>query len=153
MPWNEQLTERYAIAVAQPTTINSGSTASINTGNGLFMGVIHRAFALCNIGAVTGGGAVTFQLQSATVSGGTFTNIGGSYVLTGITTANQPNSIEIRADQMPNGRPWLRAIVTETGGQNVLVNLELIGDESAYKPANTEINIGNSTFTNQVVVN
>lgn len=153
--FTETLKERQALAQAVPTTINSGATASINTGNGLNMAILRRARAILNVGAITGGGSLNFSLQASATSGGSYSAITNSTTnptLTGITTANQPNALEIRADQMPTGKPWLRAIVTETGGQNCLVAIDLIGDESEYKPANAQTpSLQTVTYTNDVV--
>jgi hypothetical protein len=151
MSFTEQMTQRQAIAVANPQTINSGGTATITTGNGINMAVLRRARGILNLGAVTGGGTVTFKLRASATSGGSFsdiTTLTTNPTITGITTANQPNALEIRADEMPAGKPWLRAEATETGGQNVVADLILIGDDSSYKPGNAYDTV---TWTNNQI--
>lgn len=146
--FTEQITQRQAIAVAVPNTINSGGTASLTT-QWMDARNLRRFRALLNLGAVAGGGAVTFKLQAAVDNAGTSSaDIGGNATITGITTANQPNSLEIRADQLPAGKNWVRAVATETGGQNVVADLILIGDDAGYKPGNQSDRV---TWTNNVV--
>jgi hypothetical protein len=66
-----------------------------------------------------------------------------------VTTDDSLSCIEIRSDQMPAGKPFLKAIATETGGQNAVVTILLVGDESQYKPGS---DFSNATVTNNVVV-
>lgn len=152
--FTETLTERTAFALGATTTLNSGGTATLNTGNGMNMAIIRRAMAKLILGTVTGGGSITFVLQASATSGGSFSTITAattSPTLTA-TTTNGLYTLEIRADQMPNGKPWLRALATETGGQNVVTTIELTGDESAYKPTNNQTPALSTTVpTTQVV--
>jgi hypothetical protein len=130
--FSEQLGERQALAQANITTINSGGTASINTGNGLNMGELARARAFFHSGG-TVGGSVTCKLQASATSGGSYTDISGA-AATAITGTHKLETIEIRADQMPAGKPWLRALAQETGGADCIMDLLLIGDEAKHAP-------------------
>jgi hypothetical protein len=146
--FTEQLKERQIVAVAIPGTVNN---STLTTGNGINMGIFRRARGILNVGSVTSSGSLNFKLRASATSGGSFsdiTNLTTNPTILAITTANQPNAIEIRADMMPAGKPWLRAEVTETASQNVVVDLLLIGDESAYKPGN--LVGGGATFTNDL---
>lgn len=151
--FTEQLKERQVVAVAIPGTVNN---STLTTGNGINMGIFRRARGILNVGSVTGGGSLNFKLRASATQGGSFsdiTNLTTNPTITGITTASQPNAIEIRADMMPAGKPWLRAEVTETGSQNVVVDLLLIADESAFKPGNQYQGSPSSygaTFTNDL---
>lgn len=148
--FTETLNERQAIAVCIPGTINNSSK---NTGNGINMAILRRARAFLNVGA--NAGSLNFSLQASATSGGSYsaiTNNTTNPTLTGITTASTTNCLEIRADQMPTGKPWLRAIVTEVNSADVVVDLILIGDESEYKPANSQTPaLTTATLTNNVV--
>jgi hypothetical protein len=151
--FTEQLTEGQAIAVAVPTTLNGTSIDTLVGGNGMNMGGggPKRVRAILNVGAVTGGGSLNFSIQASATKNGTYaaiTNLTTNPTLTGITTANQPNALEIRADQLPAGKPWVKAIVTETGNQNVLASITLTGDCCQYDPGSQFDTV---TWTNNVV--
>lgn len=140
-PFTEQLTEGQAIAVAVPTTLNNTSIDTLVGGKGLNMGPggPRRARAILNLGALTGGGSINFSIQASATASGTYaaiTNLTTNPTLTGITTANQPVALEIRSDQLPAGKPFIKAIATETGSQNVLAAITLIGDCGQYDPNN-----------------
>ncbi len=131
--FTETLKERTAIAPGATVggTVNSTSilTSALN------MGVIRRARAILFIGTIPGGGVINFSLQASATAAGTYaaiTNLTTNPTLT--TVLAGISALEIRADQMPAGKPFLKAIVTETGGQTVPVDIILLGDESAYKP-------------------
>ena len=148
--FTEQLTEGQAIAAANITTINSGGTASVSS-SAINMGIMRRARAFFHLGSVTGGGAVTIALQSSATEAGSYANItltGTAVVITGVNTANSMNAIEIRADQMPDGQPWLKAKATETGGHNVVVDIIVVADCASYSPGNAEDSV---SWTNNVV--
>ncbi len=149
MAWQETLNERQALAMGTPATLNGTSCTTL----GIWMGGLRRARAYCNIGAITSSGSINFSLQASATATGVYTAITNNTTnptITGIVTANALNCIEIRADQMPPGKPYLRAIATETASQNVVCDVILIGDESEYKPGNQYNNAG--TLTNNVVV-
>lgn len=150
--WQETLKERQSLAFGTTTTINSGGTASLSTG-GINMGTgPRRARAYFFLGTLTGGATVTIALQASDAVLGTYsaiTNNTTNPLVSGITTDDSLNCIEIRADQMPSGKPFLKAIATETGGANAVVTILLVGDESQYKPGS---DFNNATITNNVVV-
>lgn len=151
--WTETLTERQVLAAANITSINNAATASINTGNGINMGIIRKARAFLHLGAATGQ-LVNFSLQASNASGGTFSAITGLTTLpalTGLNTNNGWYSIEISSDLMPAGKPWLNAVASETAGNAVTADLFIVGDESAYKPTNSQTPaLGTATITNAV---
>lgn len=151
MAWQETLKERQANAFVTTTTINSGGTASASTG-GINMGTgPRRAVGLFVLGTLTGGATVTISLQASATVNGSYTNITNNTTnptVTGITTDDSFNRLEIRADQMPSGKPFLRATATETGAANAVVTIILLGDESQYKPGS---DFNNATITNNVV--
>lgn len=148
MSVTEQLKERQAVAFAQAQTL---SNSSADTGNGINMGVLRRARAFLITGTLTSTASLNFSLQASATSGGSYaaiTNNTTNPTLTALTTDNGLFALEIRADQMPSGKPWLKAIVTETETQNAVIALILIGDDSGYKPGNA---FGTATFTQNVV--
>lgn len=142
-PFTETLTEGQALAAKFPTTINSTSIVTL----GLNMAEIRRARAILKLG--TGAGAVTFTLQSSATATGVYADITNQATtnpsLTGLLTGTY-NTIEIRADQMPTGQPFLRAKALETGGSDIIADLTLIGDCVAYGPGNqfNNITLGNA---------
>jgi hypothetical protein len=54
---------------------------------------------------------------------------------------------------MPAGTQWVQALATETGGQNVVVDLIILADESEYKPLSKQSATvtGVGTLTNSLV--
>lgn len=155
--FTETLTERQALASANITTINSGGTATITTGNGINMGILRRARAFIKIGTVTSTPSITFSLTVSATSGGSFTAVTGLTTLPSITiatpVAGQVYTIEISSDRLaPAGKFWLRAEATETAGNNCVAELLLIGDESAYKPANAQTPALSTTIPTTAVV-
>ena len=135
----ETLTERQALAVGNITTLNS---TSMNTGTGINMGVIKKARAFFHVGTQTNGSALTLTLQASATSGGSFAAITGLTINPSITVpanivVNTLYSLEITSDLMPSGKPWLIANAQETGGQNVQVDIILVGDESDFCPVMT----------------
>jgi hypothetical protein len=144
--YTEQLTQRLGIyAAINPQTLNNSNA----TTGGVDMSVFHRAGFLLEIGAVTGGGAITAQLvesNNANMSGAT--NLGGSNTsLAGLNTASKQYTFEARADQM--SKRYLGLKVTETGSQNVVMCAAAFGDEAGHKPGNAANDA--SVVTQQVV--
>jgi hypothetical protein len=155
MPITEQLTERQGLAPAGSANPNAGTfntpgtltslsfyTAALN------MGLYRRARAILKVG-VNAAGNLALKLQSSTAPNGVWADITtatapGTAVAAVLgplgvgTGANGIYTIEIRADQMPLGQPWLRAIVTESAAGSPVVDLTLIGDDGAYHPAATQ---------------
>src|SRR5947207_10004510 len=112
--YTEQITQRLGIyAAINPQTLNN---ANATTG-GVDMSLFRRAGFVLEVGAVTGGGAITAQLvesNNANMSGAT--NLGGSNTsLAGLNTANKQYTFEGRADQV--SKRYLGLKVTETGSQ------------------------------------
>lgn len=152
MGMNKTLKERQALAFATTTTINSGGTATLSTG-GIEMGgggpKRVRAFFL--LGTLTGGATVTLQLMASDAVLGTYaaiTNNTTNPTVTGVTTDDSLNCIEIRSDQLPTGKSFVKAIATETGAANAVVTILLVGDEASYEPGS---DFNNATITNNVV--
>ncbi len=136
--FTEQLSEGLCIAgYIEPQTLISSGTASDNTGNGLDMKYFQRAMFVFQTGSVTAGGSLVAKLQSSATSGGSFTDIANTST-TAITTSNKQASIEINASQMPAGQPFLRAVMTVTGGFNVVCSGVLLGGVANYSPASDQ---------------
>jgi hypothetical protein len=152
--FTETLKERQVLASANITAINNAATASINTGNGINMGIVRRARAFLHL-QTANGSLVNFSLLASATSGGTFAAITGLTTLpalTGLNTNNAWYAIEISSDMMPAGKPWLQAIASETNNVAVTADLFIIGDESAYKPASSQSPaLSTATITNNVV--
>jgi hypothetical protein len=131
--FTEQLTQALGFCTeVDPQVINDTS----KTAGGIDMSKFKRALFVVNVGAVTGGGSLNFQLVEDTqASLATATNLAGNSVSqTGFTTANKLVSFEARADQMT--KRYLGLKVTETGVQNVNVCVIGFGGEAIEKPGN-----------------
>lgn len=167
--FTETLTQRQALAVAAPAAALNNTSAytgpnvgTLATIKGINMSVVRRARAVFIIGAVGGAGALMSYdlLTSATNLAGSFTTIGaitgtGGVVTTFPTTPALPVastviSYEIRADQLPAGKPYLAAAAYATNATAVTCAILLIGDESAYKPGSDQ-NVATLSITNTVV--
>ncbi len=151
--FTEQLKERQTLAAANITSINNAATANITTG-AVNMGIVRRARAFLHLATGTGQ-LVNFSIQASATSGGTFSAITGLTTLpalTGLNTNNAWYAIEISSDLLPAGKPWINAIAAETAGNAVTADLFIIGDESEYKPANSQtIPLSTANITNNVV--
>jgi hypothetical protein len=131
--YTEQVTQSIAFATeVDPQTLNNSN----KTAGGVDMSKFHRALVVVNVGAVTGGGALTLQLQESTASNmaGATSLAGSNTSMSGYTTANSIVTFEVRADQMT--KQFLGLKVTETGVQNVVVCVNVIGFEANHKPGN-----------------
>jgi hypothetical protein len=150
-PFTEQLKEGQAIAGVTATpagaTLNNSAlyTSAINMAN------MQRARAFFLTNTLTSTASLNLSLQASATESGSYTNITlttTAVVITAMTTDNAFNAIEIRADQMPTGKPWLRAYAVETASQNAVVTMLLVGDCARYSPGNQEDSV---TWTNNVV--
>src|SRR6266436_3642001 len=95
----EQLTQALALCTeVDPQVINNTN----KTAGPIDMSKFRRALFVVNVGAVTGGGSLNFQLVEDTAANlGTATNLAGSNVSqAGFTTANKLVTFEVRSDQM-----------------------------------------------------
>jgi hypothetical protein len=131
--FTEQLTQALGFCTeVDPQVINNTS----KTAGPIDMSKFKRALFVVNVGAVTGGGSLNFQLVEDTQSSlATATNLAGNNVSqTGFTTANKLVTFEARADQMT--KRYLGLKVTETGSQNVNVCVIGFGGEAIEKPGN-----------------
>lgn len=147
MAFTETMKERQAVSFVTTTTLNA---TSANTG-GINMGILRRARAFLVCGTLTSTASIDFSLQASATQNGSYSAITGLTTLpavTAIVTDDSLNAIEISADLMPAGKPWLRAIATETASQNGVVTMVLVGEDSGYKPGS---DFNNATFTNNVV--
>ena len=151
----ETLTQRLALmnGVA-PQVLNN---ATLNT-DGIDMQKSGKAFFVLSLGAVTAGGSISAWLQESadnstwTPNGqaGAFSNSGGANVSqTGLTTANQETTFEVRTDQLTTGKRYVRLQIKETAGFNVNVAVVSFGDEGNHKPNNAN-NGGNVSTQNYV---
>lgn len=130
--FTEQITERVGFCTPiEPQVLNNGNDKT----GALDMAVFRRAIFAMNLGSVTGGGSVTFKLQeSETTTDGDFSDVSGTTATMSVTTANKLYTLEIRADQLSSGQRYVRAVATETGSQNVYVQVTGWGDDCGYKP-------------------
>lgn len=165
--FTETLTQRQALAVAAPQAVLNNTSTYTGPGvgtlaaiKGINMSVVRRARAVFIIGAVAGGTLSYDLLASATNLAGSFTTIGAIVGTGGVTTtfpttpalpvASTVISYEIRADQLPAGKPYLAAAAYATNAANITCAILLIGDESAYKPGSDQ-NATALAITNTVV--
>ncbi len=131
--FTEQLTQALGLCTeVDPQVINNTN----KTAGPVDMSKFKRALFVVNVGAVTGGGSLNFQLIEDTASNlGTATNLAGTGASqTGFTTANKLVTFEVRSDQMT--KRYLGLKVTETGSQNVNVCVIGFGGEAIEKPGN-----------------
>lgn len=130
----ETLTEALSIqgAIIPGTVLNSGATVTAAT-VGINMKNFVRAMAEINVGAISAGGSITVTLQSSATVSGSYANISGSTMT--ITTASQVSTMEIRADEMPIGQPFLKVLITSTTAFNVAVSAVLWGGAAPQRPA------------------
>lgn len=146
-PFGEQLTEGQAIAGCAITTLNN---TNIST-SAMDMSLVRRARAIIHTGTLTSGASLNIALQASNTVNGTYTTIDlptTDPVVNTFTTDDAWVSIEVRADQMPDGSPWLKAKITETTGNNAVVDAIIVGDCGSYSPNNDNDTV---TFTNTVV--
>ena len=149
--FQEQLKEGQAIAGVTATpggqTLSNSNvvTSAINMAN------MRRARAFLFTSTLTGAASLNFGLQASATEAGSYADITlttTAVQITGITTDNSYNAIEIRADQMPAGKPWLIAKVTETATANAVCCMFIVADCASYSPGNQEDSV---TWTNNMV--
>lgn len=147
--FTETLKERQALSFKTTTTINTGGTTSAST-PGLLTKVLRRFRGYFILGTLTSTAAVTISLQYSAddVTYTNITNTSTDPVVSGITTDDSLNCLEITADLLPTGTKYIRATATATEAQNAVVTILLIGEEASYKPGNA---YNASTPTNDVV--
>jgi len=142
----EQITQALGFATeVDPQVINNTN----KTTGSIDMSQFHRALFIINVGAVTVGGSLNFQLvEDVNANLSTATNLAGNNASqTGFTTANKLVTFEARADQM--SKRYLRLAVTENVGQNVYVCVIAFGAVAVHQP-NTPQN-GSAISTQNVV--
>jgi hypothetical protein len=132
--YTEQLSQALSIPAGQvnPQTLNSGATASANTG-AVDMSKFKRALFIVGIGSVTAGGSITAKLQSCATVGGTYADVANG-ALNALSVSNKTATLEISAATTPN--QFVRCILTETGGHDVVCACEVVAGEAEQKPAN-----------------
>lgn len=146
-PFTEQLTEGQALAGVTITTLNNSSVLT----SALDMSLVRRARLLLNCGTLTGGASINVKAQASATEGGSYTDIDTPTTdpaITGITTDDSFHTIEIRADQMPTGKPWLKFYIVETATANAVVAAFVVGDCGSYGPNNDNNTL---TLTNAIV--
>ena len=150
--YTETLTQRQAIINGVPPQVLNNNRLFTN---GIDLQASRRAIFTLYIGAVVAGGSISAWLQesadnstwTANDTAGAFSNSGGSNVSqTGLTTANNIITFEVRVDQLTTGKRYVRLQIKETGVQNVNVAVTAVGDEGVRKPNN-----GNQVATQNVV--
>jgi hypothetical protein len=150
-PFTEQLKEGQAIAGVTATpggqTLNNSSVVT----SAIDMSIMRRARAFLFTSTLTSTASLNFGLQASATEAGSYADITlttTAVQITAIVTDNSFNAIEIRADQMPAGKPWLIAKVTETASQNAVCCVFIVADCAAYSPGNQADSV---TWTNNVV--
>ncbi len=148
--FTETMKEREAVAWVTTATINGGSTATSSSGY-LDMGNMRRVRAFLVCGTLTGSASVNFAIQASAASGSGFaaiTTLTTNPSITGITTDDSINAIEISADLLPSGTRYIKAIATETASANAVVTIIVIADDPSYHPGSA---FNTATFTNNVL--
>jgi hypothetical protein len=152
----ETITQRLALANGVvPQTLNAAAADT----DGIDMLKNHRAFFAVIFGA-TVGGTVTLSLQesadnSTWPAAGTaspFSNSGGANVQQSLAppVANKLYTFEVRADQLTNGKRYVRLDINASANNNLLACVAW-GDEGNHKP-NSANNASNVLAANQNVV-
>jgi hypothetical protein len=132
----EQLTQALSIAAAPvvPQTLNNSTQKT----GGVDMSKFHRALFIVAIGSVTEGGSLTAKLQeSVDTTDGNFTDVTGG-AATAVTESNKVVTLEARADQLTAGKRYLRAVLTETGSENVVCGCVALGGEAVQKSGSAQ---------------
>lgn len=143
----ETQTQSYNFVGQLPAANYAANTVNNSAGlvaGPLDMGVIRRAMGLVNVGVVAATCTVTATFIASNTSN-TLCTSAWTAITNGPTvapTANMLGTIEIRADQMPSGKRYLMLICNPNSA--AIFGAELLGDVSAYKPANAYNS--NSTF-------
>jgi hypothetical protein len=133
--FTERMSQGLSLAATpvQPQTLNNSNTS---TGNGgVDMQKFRRVLFIVLTGSVTSGGSLSVQLQQSADGATSWTNITGA-ALTAITASNKVATLEMRADQMTNR--YVRALLTETGSQNVVCACVALGGEAVEKPGSAQ---------------
>lgn len=148
-PFTEQLTEGQAITGSTIATLNNSTllTTAINAGG---MGP-KRFRCILRTGTLSGSASLDLVAQASATSGGVYTTITcttTSPAISTITTDDGWFSIEIRSDQMPTGKPYLKFLLTETASANAVACMFVVADCSQASPGNQFDAI---TFTTSVV--
>jgi hypothetical protein len=160
--YSETITQREGIVNGvPPQTLNNGSTARASTA-GVDMTKFHRAFFTLYIGTVTAGSISAWLQESSdnfssdvpsNDSASPFSNSSGSNLSsTANTTSNAIVTFEVRADQLTNGKKFVRLQVKETAGSNVIVSVTAFGDEATHKPGSAQNGTHVAINGNQKVV-
>lgn len=120
-------TQDNAILMRLPAQTVSAAT---NT-NSFRMNRARRAAVILSVGDTTG--TLAFKLQSS-ADNSTWADITGK-AITPLTATddNKEAAINIRADELPAGHSYVRAVVTPTGG-TAAVCVIAVGDNSRYEP-------------------
>jgi hypothetical protein len=154
------ITEQMTQALTIQAAVNPQVIVSQYVNSGVVdMSKSRRALFILEIGSVTGGGSITASLQESASSGsgfaangtaGAFSNSSGlNTQLTGLTTSNKQYTFEVNAEQLTNGKQYVRLNVGEVGGQNVYVSVVALGGEGIHKP--NSANNDSSVVTQEVV--
>lgn len=132
----EQLSQALVLP-ANPVSPQTLNNSTQKTG-AVDMSKVHRALFIVAIGSVAGGGSLSIKLQeSVDTTDGNFTDLTGG-AATAVATSTKLVTLEARADQLSAGKRYLRAVLTETGTQNVVCACVAIGGEAVQKPASAQ---------------
>jgi hypothetical protein len=139
--YSEQITQRIALGAGiPPQTLNNNRLST----DAVDMSKAHRAFFVLSIGAITGSISAWLQESAdnsswtANDTAGAFSNSGAANVSqTGLTTANNEATFEVRADQLTAGKRYVRLQIKEVNSSNALVCVVCWSDEGNHKPNNS----------------
>ena len=137
--YTEQLTQALSVAAhCDPTTLNTGGTASLTSG-AVDLSKFRRLMALVLVGA--NAGSITAKLQAAKTSGGAYSDVTGS-TLTAITAANKQATIELRQDQIESilgaGYQFVKLVITQGSAADSICAGVILGGEAEHEPASAQ---------------
>lgn len=152
MAFTEQLTQALSIPAAslypQNRAFDNTNAAVVGPIN---MNVFRRAMAHVVVGVVTTNSNIQAYFQASNANNGTFANISSGPTIGNVNTSNTEYTLEIRADQMPSGKPWLQLAVL-VNVANAFLSASLYGGESGYKPA-SQYDINTTLLPTRAVAN
>ncbi|MDR3638801.1 MAG: hypothetical protein P4L84_33650 [Isosphaeraceae bacterium] len=137
-PWTEQLTQSLTVAAAGISPVSESAGTYLTSAVDLKK--FRKVLFVLNVGVISSGGTLSAQVQAATTSGGTYSNVSGTSI-TQLTQAggngNQTVLVEVSADHlqntMGNGYEFLKLQVV-VGTAASLVNVTVLGAIGDHEP-------------------
>ena len=116
--------------ILNDTTINNSAATSDAVD---MQGMIEATFQ-CHATAVAGSGAVAWTIQES-ADNSSYSTLSGFTAAHTDAMDDTTKYINVRADQMTNGKRYLKLIATETGSQNATVLAEVLTIPKQLPPA------------------